>query len=219
MNFIDLTHEMEKGMPCFHADWHTAFSSETLGTIQSVGRNTKKLTLGSHTGTHMDAPRHFIPDGITIPEIPLSTLFGDVTLIDLRSLADDTEVTTEMLRGIPLHERVICVFGWDKHWNTGDYYAKYPYFSEEAAQYLVDSGVKLLGLDTPSPDDSKTPLHAENDSVIHKLFLKNGVILVEYLATAGITDYTRGYQIAALPMKINDSDGAPARVILIEKEK
>ena len=95
MNIIDLTHAMEKGMPCFHADWHTAFSSETLGTIESVGRNTKKLTLGSHTGTHMDAPRHFIPDGITIPEIPLSTLFGDVTLIDLRRLADDTKVTMQ----------------------------------------------------------------------------------------------------------------------------
>ena len=95
MNIFDLTHEMEKGMPCFHADWHTAFSSETLGTIESVGRNTKKLTLGSHTGTHMDAPRHFIPDGITITEIPLSTLFGDVTLIDLRSLADDTKVTMQ----------------------------------------------------------------------------------------------------------------------------
>ncbi len=68
MNIIDLTHAMEQGLPCFHADWHTAFSSETLGTIESVGRNTKKLTLGSHTGTHMDAPRHFIPDGITITD-------------------------------------------------------------------------------------------------------------------------------------------------------
>ena len=60
---------------------------------------------------------------------------------------------------------------------------------------------------------------AENDSVIHKLFLKNGVILVEYPATSGITDYTRDYQFAAHPMKIKESDGAPARVILIEKEK
>ncbi len=55
--------------------------------------------------------------------------------------------------------------------------------------------------------------------MIHKLFLKNGVILVEYLAASGITDYTRDYQLAALPMKIKESDGAPARVILIEKEK
>ena len=219
MNIIDLTHEMEQGMPCFHADWHIPFSSETLGMIESVGRNTKKLTMGSHTGTHMDAPGHFIPDGITITEIPLATLCGDVTLLDLRSLPDNAAVTPEMLQGIPLHEKVICVFGWDKHWNTGDYYANYPYFSKEAAQFLIDAGVKLLGLDTPSPDNSKTPLHAENDSVIHKLFLKNGVILVEYLATAGITDYAVEYQIAALPMKIKDSDGAPARVLLIEKEK
>ena len=219
MNIIDLTHDMEQGMPCFNADWHIPFSSETLGTIESVGRNTKKLTLGSHTGTHMDAPRHFIPDGITITEIPLTTLCGDVTLVDLRRLPDNTAVTAEMLRGRDLHEKVICVFGWDKHWSTGDYYANYPYFSEEAAQYLVDSGVKLLGLDTPSPDNSKTPLHAENDSVIHKLFLKNGVILVEYLAASEITDYTAKYQIIALPMKIKNSDGAPARVILVEKEK
>ena len=219
MNIIDLTHTMEQGMPCFNADWHIPFSSNTLGTIESVGRNTKKLTLGSHTGTHMDAPRHFIPGGKSITDIPLSSLCGDVTIIDFRTLPDNTAVTAEMLRERDLHEKVICVFGWDKHWNTGDYYANYPYFSEEAAQYLVDSNVKLLGLDTPSPDNSKTPLHAENDSVIHKLFLKNGVILVEYLAASGITDYTRDYQIIALPMKIKDSDGAPARVILIEKEK
>jgi arylformamidase len=210
---------MEQGMPCFNADWHIPFSSNTLGTIESVGRNTKKLTLGSHTGTHMDAPRHFIPGGKSITDIPLSSLCGDVTIIDFRTLPDNTAVTAEMLRERDLHEKVICVFGWDKHWNTGDYYANYPYFSEEAAQYLVDSNVKLLGLDTPSPDNSKTPLHAENDSVIHKLFLKSGVILVEYLAASGITDYTRDYQIIALPMKIKDSDGAPARVILIEKEK
>jgi arylformamidase len=219
MKIIDLTHDLEPGMPCFKADWHEPFSSTTLGTIETVGRNTKKLVMGSHTGTHIDAPAHFIPEGKNIADIPLGTLCGDVTLLDLRHVGQNTAVTPADLQGIKLHQRVICIFGWDAHWDKGDFYQNYPYFSEEAAQFLIESGVKILGMDTPSPDDSRTPLHSANDSAIHKLFLKNDIILIEYLANTETIDFTKEYQLIALPMKIKSCDGAPARVILIEKEE
>lgn len=214
---IDLTYMIQESMTAFDAPWHPRVTITQLGSIEEVGRETRQITFGTHTGTHVDAPRHFVKNGLTLESVPLSLLIGSVVILDFSYLPENGVVTRDMLNACKLGERVLVKYNWGKNWKTGTFYRGYPFFSKEAAELLIGCGVKLLAMDTPSPDDSRIKLSGsnlgtENDSPIHKLFLRNGVILVEYLANLDkITDYL-GWQIAIMPLNIKGADGAPARV-------
>ncbi len=213
MQVIDLTHTIENDMSFFNAPWHCKTDLMQMGTIDKVGRNTTKLTFGSHCGTHMDAPAHFIKDGRTIDEISLEELIGKVNILDFSHLEENQCVTVEMLEKIDLSEKVIFNFGWTKNFNIDKFYKDYPYFSYEAADYLVEKCVKLIGMDTPSPDDSRIKLGSSEDSRIHKKFLSNNIILVEYLNLDKVKDYN-GWNLIAFPLKLKGCDGASARVCI-----
>ena len=219
MNIIDLTHPLKEGIPCFDAPWHVPYSKKPLGKAADVGRNTSRIAMGSHTGTHIDAPRHFFDNGNTIDQLNLKVLCGGITVLDMRSLPGGTAVTREMLADIQMGERVLFAFGWCSQWETGGFYSGYPYISPEAADYMVKSGVKLVAMDTPSPDDSRIKLLSEQDSQVHKVLLSHNVILVEYLANTNLIDFSKEWDIFALPINIMNGDGAPARVILAERGK
>ena len=94
---IDLTYDIEEGMTTFNAPWHPTVSIKQMGRIGMEGRETRKLSLGTHTGTHVDAPLHFIKNGTSIDKIPLSKLIGDITIIDYSSLEENKQITKEML--------------------------------------------------------------------------------------------------------------------------
>jgi arylformamidase len=222
MEIIDLTYPIVHGMSHFAAPWHTDIFVEQMGTIECVGRETRKITLGTHSGTHMDAPLHFIPKGNSIDKIPLDRLIGDVTIIRLTNLPEDTCISRQMIEPFPLSRRIIFFTGRGQRWNTNAYYHGYPYLSLDAAQYLVDNGVDLIGLDTPSPDDSRTrignpAINADEDSPAHKFFLSHGVILVEYLANLeSLKDYN-GWKLIVMPLKIAGADGSPVRACLFRE--
>lgn len=215
MKIIDLTHDIYPGMPCFGAKWHCGTEMIQMGTIDEVGRNTTKLILGSHCGTHIDSPAHFVKNGMTIDRISLNNLVGDVTIVKM-NLSNNQAVTSDMLEKINIGEKVIFNFNWANKFNSSDFYSDYPFFSDEACDYLISKGVKLVGMDTPSPDDSRIKLGSAEDSKIHKKFLSNGIILVEYLNNLNIIDDNKGWKLIALPMKLRNCDGAPARVCLIK---
>ena len=119
------------------------------------------------------------------------------------------------VENIPVTARMVFVFGWFKYWKTNCYYDNFPFFSEEAVQYLVDSGLRVMALDTPSPDSVKD-IGSKKDSPNHKLLLKKGIILIEYLANTDKLLNDSKYSLIALPLKLKDIDGSPARVIAIE---
>ena len=219
---IDLTYPIEEGMLTFSAPWHPTVEITQIGHHKSEGRETRRITLGSHTGTHIDAPLHFMKDTYSIDEVPLERLIGDVAIIDFTKLRENEAVTVNHLENVAiLTDKIIFNFGWGKYWNSRKFYCDYPFFSEEAAQYLVQKGVKLVAMDTPSPDDSRVALDGkllgtDKDSPIHKIFLGNGVLLVEYLANLDkVTDYN-GWVISAMPIKIKAGDGAPARICIFK---
>ena len=217
MNFeeiIDLTYPLEEGMPTYMAPWHPLVEISQMGRLGLEGRETRKLVLGTHTGTHLDAPRHFLEHGLTIDRVPLGTLVGDVTIVDCAHVARDTAINASDLAKLAITPRMIFRFNWFKNWNQLQYYKDWPYFTKAAAQHLVDRGVKLIGLDTPSPDDSRTGPKSAEDSPIHKIFLGAGVILLEYLNNLDMIKDLEGWTLIALPLKIRDGDGAPARVCL-----
>jgi arylformamidase len=219
MEIIDLTYPIEEGMITFPAPWHPVVEITQLGHQELEGRQTTKITLGSHTGTHMDAPLHFFKKGLSIDNIPLAGLIGPTSIIDFSNLKQNEPVTVSMLKNIGCTERMIFKFGWGKYWNSMKFYRGYPYISLEAAAYLVEQGVKLIAMDTPSPDDSRIDLDDKTrgtdiDSPAHKVLLQSNVIIVEYLAnTHEITDY-ENWKIVVMPLKIKGSDGSPVRVCI-----
>lgn len=214
MQIIDLTHSIENGMPHFNAPWHSQTTLEQMGSIDNVGRNTTNLNIGSHCGTHIDAPAHFIEGGRTIDEIKLSELMGPVSIFDFSFLQENECITLDMLKNIKLSEKVIFYFNWAKYFKTDKFYKNYPYFSDEAADYLVECKVKLIGMDTPSPDDSRIKMGSEDDSKIHKKFLNKNIILIEYLNNlAGIQNFN-DWNLIAFPLKLKKCDGSSARVCI-----
>ena len=211
---IDLTYEIEEGMTTFNAPWHPLVSIKQMGRIGMEGRETRKLSFGTHTGTHVDAPLHFIKNGTSIDEIPLQKLIGDITIIDYSNLQENEPITKEMLDENKISKKMLFKFGWGKFWGTKKFYMDYPYFTKEAAEFLVSKNVELIAYDIPSPDNSHTKLGSNDDSQIHKIFLGNGVILVEYLANLDKVTTYDGWSIVVLPLKIKNGDGSPARVFV-----
>mgnify|MGYP000285561956 CR=1 FL=1 len=218
MTIIDITYTLEEGMTTFTGFWHFGYEIHQLGRHQHEGRATRKISFGSHTGTHMDAPLHFIENGMTIDQIPMDIMLGPVTIYDLSHLPEDAEVTLDMLDK-PVTERIIFKYGWGKNWTSKKFYVGYPYLSEEVAHHLVEKGVKIIGMDSPSPDNSRISLDNETrgteaDSPIHKILLGNNIIMVEYLANLDKLPDTKDWNWTVMPMKIGGCDGAPVRTCL-----
>ena len=216
MKIIDLTYPIQEGMQKFDAYWHPNVSIEKLGSINSVGRESRKIILGTHTGTHVDAPLHFIENGKSVDEIELEKLVGEITIVDFSHFEKNTQITKEELKNLKITKKMLFKFGWGKNWIGENFYKNYPYFSREAAEYLVLKNVELIAYDTPSPDDSRTKLGSECDSEIHKIFLKNNIILVEYLANLDKINENEGWRISVNPLAIKGADGSPARVYLFK---
>lgn len=219
MKIIDLSFEIENGMPTCGTPWHQTVKVEQMGTIDTVGRNTHSILLGSHIGTHMDAPYHFIEGGRTIESTPLETLCGPISVIDLTYLKAGDVVQYDDVKDLKVTERMLFRFDWFKHWRTGDYYKAFPYFSEEAVSFLIANGIKLFAMDTPSPDDGQNIHSTMNaaDSPNHKTLLGKDIVIIEYLNHTDQIDLTKQHTLVALPLKIKGSDGSPSRVILFEE--
>ena len=217
MSIYDLTLNVETGMPTCGTPWHQVVEISRMGSIDSVGRNTSKIVLGSHSGTHMDAPLHFIDNANDVSTLDLNVLCGKVEIVDFTGFGQGDVVNLEDVRNIKIAERMLFRFDWFKKWKTNDYYKGFPYFSETAVEYLYENGMRLMALDTPSPDDGSAINNiSDEDSPNHKFMLKKGVIIVEYLCNTDKLDLNKKYEIFALPLKIIGSDGAPARVIVRE---
>lgn len=213
---VDLSLELHEGMLTYPAPWHPVVEVTQLGRFCQEGRMVNKVTLGTHTGTHIDAPLHFIENGLTIDKVDLNVLVGPAKVLDMTHKSSYAKITVEDIKKtnviIEKGDRIIVKTGWDKNWMTRKYYKEYPCITEEAAQWLVDKGVVLMVLDTPSPDDPK-PEDTSVDSPVHKIFLSNNVILCEY--TTNLTELSDKAFLCALPLKFKNGDAFSARVIAI----
>ena len=191
-----------------------------MGRHGIENRETRKLTIGTHCGTHIDAPRHFIPDGPTIEQIPLELLVGPARVLNFTPLTlpkqeFDVEDFSRLL-GDERPERLILRFDWSDHWGTMKYYSDQPYITEEAAYWLVQRGVRVLAMDTPQIDSPDNGRNSDNDSPNHKIMLSAGVVFVEYCTNLRQISCTE-VELIVLPLNILGSDGAPARVIAIQR--
>lgn len=215
---IDLSFPIHEGMTTFPSHWHPVVEVTQLGRHGIENRETRKVVLGTHTGTHVDAPSHFIPGGPTIDRIPLDRLMGRAAVVDLTPCADLHEVgLAELKRAVGNGRESILLlrYDWSERWGRGDYYSRYPFLSQEAARWLVGRGTQVLGMDTPSPDNPRHGWQTPLDSPNHKTLLGRGVVLVEYLCHLKKIRSKKA-DFFALPLKIRDGDGAPARCVAVE---
>ena len=170
--------------------------------------NVSLLAIGSHTGTHVDAPLHMIPGGAGVDGIPLDALIGPALVI---AFDDDVMAVTEAyLRSQPIagHERVLLKTRNSRYIRERDFHRDYTYLAPDGAEYLVSLGVRLVGIDYLSIEQFHSGHHRT-----HKTLLSRGVVIVEGL---DLSEPPPGeYDLYCLPVLLEGVDGAPARAMLV----
>jgi arylformamidase len=197
---IDLTHRLNNDTPAYPGDTEVKISA--VDSIEENGYLGHNLELGTHSGTHIDAPAHMIPGGKSLDKFGLETFIGRGCYIFL----ENGVFTLEAVQAADIQEGDIVIFDTQMsyHFKKPEYFTDYPVMSEEIAQYLVDKKVKMVGLDTCSAD-------IKPDFPIHKILLGSNILIIENLTNIEqLTEYS--IKIYALPIKL-DLDAAPARVI------
>jgi len=208
--FIDLTHTLVDGQPGYPSD--PRLRVRRFHTIESAGYNVAEVTASTHQGTHLDAPRHFFDDGVTVDGIPLERFCGEASLVDLApegELAPQSTIGVEMLaphaEAFTRGARVICRTGWDHLWGTSDFFTAHPSFTLEAARWIAERRIALLGLDTPSP--------SVDDMEIHRILLgpEVGIVIVESLAN--LDQLPPRFTLMCFPLNLAGCDGSPTRAV------
>ncbi len=212
---IDLTHALSAQIPSW--DGSLAFSL----------RNEDQISMLTSTGTHIDAPAHFIKEGMTIDQLPIHRLFGPACVIDVSKKADadyqvspqDVEEYEAKYGPIPEHSIVVGYTGWSRHWNNPKAYRNadssdlphYPTFAASTIELLLTRKIAGVAIDTLAlePINSSFPAH--------QLLLGSGKFIIENLANASQLP-PKGAYILALPLKIEKCGEAPARVFAILQE-
>jgi arylformamidase len=169
-----------------------------------------RLDMGAHTGTHVDAPAHFIPGGSGVDALDLDVLVGPARVV--HALEGDV-LSTEVLGGLqipPGTERVLFRTCNSDHWARGarEFTEDFVAITEGGARWLVERGVRLVGIDYLSVGPFNAP------APTHRILLRAGVILLEGLNLSGVAAGV--YQLVCLPLRIVGADGAPARAILMD---
>jgi arylformamidase len=214
---IDLSQDLSEQTPAFPGDPSLKItvldSTATASTAGERHLNSSHLSMGLHCGTHMDAPYHFFEDGETIDRTPLAWYVGPALLIRLPCDAHGMTIEPHhlaphaaQLRGLG---RVVLNTGWHHRWGREDYFVAHPVISGAAAQFMVDCGVRLVGVDTPSVD--RPPYDA------HLAFLGAGTLIVENLTNLdAITSDV--FELIVVPLKILGRDASPVRALAVEND-
>ena len=205
MKLIDVTVPIDSNLATYPGN--TPFSLEGIKRLaRGDSSNVSTLHLSAHAGTHVDAPRHFFDEGGGVESLPLEMLCGRTRVVELTTRK---AVTAEDLAGFDLREdvRLLLKTANSRLWGTPDFHQDFIGVSEGAARFLVDRGVKVVGVDYLSVEPYKTP-----GAPAHHVLLGAGTIVIEGL---NLRDVEPGaYEMYCLPLALVGADGAPARVIL-----
>jgi len=207
----DVSVPIVNGMPVWPSDPPLKLTSQ--GHLSRDKTHTVQVTrieMGSHTGTHIDAPFHFVEGGRRLEEIPIAELVGPASVVQIPGVPAITRKHLESLTWIDV-QRVLFKTDNSEHWNDGSFFEKFVYLEPDAAEFLVQQGVRLVGIDYLSIDPYKSEKHPT-----HFVLLPRNVIIIEGLNLSHVAPGR--YQMVALPLNLQSGDGAPARVILISND-
>jgi arylformamidase len=195
---IDLSVPINEKTPAYPGDPEVKIVP--AGVLAKDGYQDHYVSIGTHAGTHMDAPSHMIENGKNLDEFPLEKFFGRGVLIETSQVFDLAEI-----KKFSIEEGDVVLFhtGMSEKYHEPAYYDNYPAMPEEVAQYLVEKKVKMIGVDACSPDYA--PYHA------HGILLKNDILIIENLTNLLALE-GKELKIYAFPIKLQ-IDGAPVRVV------
>ncbi|HLH86281.1 MAG TPA: cyclase family protein, partial [Thermoplasmataceae archaeon] len=209
---IDLTNDIRTHMPI----WPTSPLPEIkpVGIVSRDGYNIETVSAVSHTGTHIDAPYHFDEKGQTVDKIDLRTLVGEGYCLKVKA-ADDHEIKVTELKNKWKSEYdgkiLLLNTGWSKKRAfTKEFLYEFPGLSMEAAEFVLDHKIKLIGIDTLGMDPY---VHQGFD--VHHFLLKKGVTFIEDLCNLDALTEGKKYLISALPLKLYGGSGGMARVVAV----
>ena len=211
MKPIDLTLTISKSIPCFPGSPKPQFI--LWSDIEDDGYNLELLFLSSHTGTHLDAPYHFVKNGMKIHQIPLDRLIGKAILIKLKKTKNSAITKKDIIlfekkkEVIPNHSSVFFFTKWQKNLKKDNYFTENPGLDKSAASYLISKKINLVGIDSPSIDLGK-----DESFTVHHLFSKNDILIVENLTNLNQISSTE-FNFTILPLKLKDSTGSPVRAV------
>jgi kynurenine formamidase len=211
MSFFDLTLPVENGMTFYPGDPEPRILPVPVEPPWTVS----ELRLGSHTGTHMDAARHYAPGATPIDGYPVERFVVAGVVVALPGLADDQPITWGMvepgLARLPTGGAAVLFTGWDRHFRD-ERCLRHPHLTAGAARGLADAGASVVGIDAMNPDSS-----VQGTTHVHATLLGRGVLLVENLT--GLERLAPGalYRFAFLPLRLSGLDGSPVRAIAWEE--
>ena len=205
---IDLSPTVSPDLPVWPGD--PAVRITRVASLDAGdGFNLSELALSAHTGTHVDAPAHYLPDGAGVDALPLDALAGPALVVET---GDANGITADLLASLPIPagtERLLFRTrnSLRRLLASSEFHTDFVAVTSDGADWLVKRGVRLVGIDyfSIAPWDDLVPTH--------QTLLRAGVVIVEGLNLADVSPGT--YEFVCLPLKLKDADGAPARAILI----
>ena len=219
-NWIDISIPFRNDMVHWPAD-----PSPRIGRIKDVDRGDSvtmsEIYLISHTGTHIDAPRHFVRQGGTVDKMPLDTAIGPARVIEIKD-PESIKLAELTPFNIQAGERILLkTQNSSKLYNTDEFSKKYVFLTAEAGKHLVDRKVRLVGIDYLSlakyeteAEYSSTADYRDNSGihVLHRMFLQNSIYILEGINLSGVK--AGKYELICLPIRLEQGDAGLARAIL-----
>jgi arylformamidase len=205
MKIYDVTMAISEDLVVYPGDPPIKIERKTsIGEGESKA-NVSLYSFGSHTGTHVDPPFHFIEDGLTVDRLPLDVLIGRARVVEVTAARIDEDVLAEF--DFTPDVRVIFKTRNSYLWNRDGFVEEFVYITPGAARALVDYGIKVVGIDYLSVEK-----HGVVEPETHLTLLSAGTLIIEGLDLREVEP--GDYEMICLPLKIKDGDGAPARVVL-----
>ena len=211
MRILDLTLTISNKIPTFPGSPQPKLIP--WENVRDDGYNLEFLFMSTHTGTHMDAPYHFLEKGAKIHEISLKKLVSEAVLIQSKKKDGESITKTDIQKFEKKHGKidgfssVIFCTGWQRNLQKDNYFTKNPGLSVSAAKYLASKKISLIGIDSPSID-----LGADSKFSVHQIFAKKGILIVENLANLEKIKSSK-FHLVVLPLKLNGATGSPVRAI------
>lgn len=212
MFIYDLSHALNENVSIYPND--PAFKATNVASVKEHGYTVTSLSMGSHTGTHIDAPYHFFEDGRKIDELNLSSLIDVAAIVDVRGKTNREVITWDDLTSfhslIKECRILILQTGWSQYWGTSKYY-DHPYLSREVANNIISSGVQILGIDTLNPDQTILD-GSDGDFGVHEVLLGAGCLIVENLTNLYALPEPK-MTVSLLPLSLSACDASPIRAV------
>jgi arylformamidase len=207
---IDISVPLHTGMVFFPGDTRPEITPARQISDGAVA-NLSDIHIGSHTGTHVDAPSHFIDGDNTVDELPINSLIGPAQVLDLTGTGGPVSASDLQAAGLRHSERVLLKTRNSGLWTIPEFQEDFISLADDGADLLVEQGVRLIGTDYLSIERFHSETH-----YVHRRLLEAGVVVLE---GADLSEVEAGdYELYCLPLKIRGSDGAPARAVLIKTE-